>query len=156
MRLNLGCGPVRKDGFVNIDINPQVNPDLVLDLNRLPYPFEPDSVDYIYGAQLVEHLHVHCIDFFQECYRILKADGTLEMHLPNMFSLKARLLYLCGRIEGSPCWNPYHFKLVHPRYLLKLLRHLGFEARLHHRGCPTFPFDYLFSDSLWIKARKRR
>lgn len=155
LRLNLGSGMSKKEGFINIDINPKVEPDLVLDLNLLPYPFESESVDYIYSSQFVEHLAVQSIDFFQECYRILKPNGVLEFHLPNMFSLKVRFLYLFGRIMTAPEWSPHHIKLIHPRYLLNLLRHLGFDARYHHQKGPSFPYDYLIYDSLWVKARKR-
>lgn len=45
IKLNLGCGVNKKEGFINIDINPRLNPDMVLDLNSQPYPFKNDSVD---------------------------------------------------------------------------------------------------------------
>ena len=156
LRINLGAGPDRRPGWTNVDLDEAHQPDVVWDLNRLPYPFEDTSATHIYGAQLLEHLTLHCIDFFQETYRILKVDGTLEIVLPNMFSLRNRGLYLLGRIEESPEWNPYHMKLVHPRYLLHLARHVGFDARLALNRLPWLPLRYLGSGSLWILARKRR
>lgn len=155
LHLNLGSGLSKKEGFINIDINPRVEPDLVLDLNVLPYPFESDSVDFIYASQFIEHLTVNSINFFQECYRILKPNGILEFHLPNMFSLKVRFMYLFGWVMMAQEWSPHHIKLIHPKYLMNVLRHVGFEAKFHHMMGPSFPYDYLFYQSLWVKARKR-
>jgi hypothetical protein len=39
MRLNLGCGQEHLPGWVNVDQFPAARPDLVLDLERLPWPF---------------------------------------------------------------------------------------------------------------------
>jgi predicted SAM-dependent methyltransferase len=156
LRINLGAGPDRRAGWTNVDIDPAHEPDVVWDLNTRPYPFEDGSACNIYGAQLLEHLTLHCIEFFQEAHRILDSDGTLELVLPNMFSLANRARYVVGRIETSPEWNPYHMKLVHPRYLLALARHVGFDARLAYNRLPWLPWRYLGSGSLWIVARKRR
>ena len=154
--MNLGCGMKKREGFINIDINPSFNPDIVLDLNKPFYPFKNDSIGYIYTTQVIEHLEIHLIDFLKEMYRILKpGDGSVEIIFPNMFSLKNRIRYLFGTIAGSPEWNPYHLKLVHPKYLMLLLRHMGFEPRIFHRSFPHFPFDYLFTASISIRARKR-
>lgn len=155
VKLNLGCSTKKREGFINIDINQYVKPDLVLDLNLLPYPFNADSVDYIYSAQFIEHLEIHLIDFLREAYRILKPEGTLEIILPNMFSLRNRIKFLFGTISSSPEWSPHHIKLVHPGYLVGLLRHIGFEPKIFHKNLPHFPFDYLFTSSISIKARKR-
>ncbi len=54
LRLNLGCGGYPMEGFVNIDSNGDVHPDLVVDAMDLPY--YPNSVDEIYCGHLLEHL----------------------------------------------------------------------------------------------------
>lgn len=156
LRINLGAGPDRRNGWINVDLDETQHPDVLWNLNELPYPFDDSSAVHIYGAQLLEHLTLHSLAFFQETYRILDSDGTLEIVLPNMFSLRNRALYVAGRIESSPEWNPYHMKLVHPRYLLRLARHVGFEAQLAYNRAPRLPLRYLLSGSLWIIARKRR
>jgi predicted SAM-dependent methyltransferase len=156
LKVNLGCGNKKIEGFLNIDVNPDFRPDMVLDLNILPYPFASNSVDHILAAQILEHLQIHCIDFLKEVYRILKPDGVIELYMPNMFSLPNRVRYLFGNIQQSPEWNPYHVKLVHPRYLLMLMRHIGFAPKVLHRNIPSFPLDYLFVGGISIAARKRR
>jgi predicted SAM-dependent methyltransferase len=156
LKINLGAGPDRRPGWVNVDLDQDQHPDVIWNLNERPYPFDDASAVHIYGAQLLEHLTLHSLEFFQETYRILDSDGTLEIVLPNMFSLRNRALYVTGRIESSPEWNPYHIKLVHPRYLLRLARHVGFDAHLAYNRLPKLPLRYLLSGSLWIVARKRR
>jgi predicted SAM-dependent methyltransferase len=156
LKINLGTGPDHRAGWVNLDIDEAHGPDVVWDLNRRPYPFEDGSAHHIYAGQVLEHLSIHTVEFLQETYRVLDSDGILEIVLPNMFSARNRLRYLAGRIEGSPEWNPHHLKLVHPRYLLHLARHVGFDAELRFNRLPHLPLRYLLSGSLWVVARKRR
>ena len=37
MKLNLGCGRKKLEGFVNIDISDYCEPDMVMDLSKVPY-----------------------------------------------------------------------------------------------------------------------
>lgn len=75
IKLNLGCGVKKREGFINIDINHRLKPEIVLDLNSIPYPFKDATVDYIYTAQVIEHLEIHLIDFLKEMHRVLKPVG---------------------------------------------------------------------------------
>lgn len=154
-KIDLGCGMEKRREFFGVDFNSNFNPDLVWDLNDIPYPFGDQSVNYIYTSQVYEHLTINSIELFQECYRVLKSDGTLEIHTPNMFSLKKRLLFLFGKFESNRDWNPYHTKMTHPVFIRRVLRQIGFDAKFHHKRCRSFPFDYLFTQNIWIIARKR-
>ena len=40
IRLNLGCGQFKKDGYVNLDKYDSFAPDIVWDLECVPWPFE--------------------------------------------------------------------------------------------------------------------
>ena len=155
IQLDLGCGKNKLERFIGVDIEPCVHPDIICDLNKIPYPFKANSVQYIHASQFIEHLRINLVDFLSECYRILAPNGFLELHFPNMFSLKARVLYLLGRIEFYPGWHPYHTQLVHPTSILRLMRHIGFDASRLHKRFPTFPCSYLLSGSIWIRGRKR-
>ena len=58
-RLNLGCGNDHKpkeEGWLNIDINQDVNPDIVADLN-LPIEIEDNEVDEVLMRHCLEHLN---------------------------------------------------------------------------------------------------
>jgi predicted SAM-dependent methyltransferase len=53
LRLHIGSGRTRIDGFVNID---QIQgSDLRLDLNRDRLPFKDDSVDCVFSFHALEH-----------------------------------------------------------------------------------------------------
>ena len=68
MRLNLGSGPFRAEGWLNVDASVQLQPDLVHDFARDPFPMR--DVDAIYCGHTLEHLWwsdvpsalEHCLD----------------------------------------------------------------------------------------------
>jgi hypothetical protein len=43
LKLNLGCGYTRMDGYVNVDVSAACNPDLVADLEEVPWPWANDA-----------------------------------------------------------------------------------------------------------------
>jgi len=81
-KLNLGSGNFKKNGYINIDINKDLNPDIVYNLEIFPYPFKKNSFDIIEADHILEHLS----DPFQvmkELHRILKKDGILIIRVPH-------------------------------------------------------------------------
>ena len=42
IRLNLGCGQNKLDGYVNVDKYPTFSPDVLWDLETFPWPFDTD------------------------------------------------------------------------------------------------------------------
>ncbi len=88
MKLNLGSGHNKFEGYVNIDILKSAKPDICMDMTREPLPFENESVDYIYSSHVFEHLG----DFeytLKECYRVMKDKATLFLILPYATSVGA-------------------------------------------------------------------
>lgn len=45
MTLNMGCGHNKMPGWLNVDAFPECNPDVVCDLENLPWPWPNDSVE---------------------------------------------------------------------------------------------------------------
>lgn len=58
MKLHIGCGGTRLPGFVNIDVNPDCQVDVVMDLPKdsLTRQFGENSVDEIYSCHALEHM----------------------------------------------------------------------------------------------------
>lgn len=86
--LNLGCGFLKHEGYINVDAFSVCEPDVVHDLNVFPYPFADQSVDGIEMAHVLEHLD----DWWGailECARILKPGGYLLVRVPDESSSSA-------------------------------------------------------------------
>lgn len=81
-KLNLGCGPYKVNGFINIDRNPRQKPDVIRDV-RKGLPFDSNSVEEIRAYHFLEHFD--CDEFLfvlEECYRVLVDKGTMEIRVP--------------------------------------------------------------------------
>ena len=99
MKLNLGCGRLgQKEGFVNIDFIQHKGVDMILDLNKVPYPFEDNSIDEIYSCHNLEHLDIEFEDFLQEMRRIMKKNALLTIIVPI----------------GGSALHPNHKMFFHP------------------------------------------
>lgn len=56
MKLNLGCGKDKKEGYVNIDSSDEVKPDKIWNLEKTPFPFRENSVEEIIAEHVLEHI----------------------------------------------------------------------------------------------------
>lgn len=83
MKINLGCGFRKIEGYTNIDNRPEVNPDMVCDvLNGLP--FDDDSIDEVRAFDFLEHIPLgKTIQVIEEIYRVLKPGGIFESLTPS-------------------------------------------------------------------------
>lgn len=82
MKLNLGSGQNKKEGFINIDSNPSTKPDVIRDVCR-GLPYTDGVADEICAEHLIEHLNAQdFIFFFNECWRVLKSKGILHIKAP--------------------------------------------------------------------------
>jgi predicted SAM-dependent methyltransferase len=152
IKLDLGCGTNCKNGFTGVDIVSTLKPNIRQDLNKIPYPFKDNSIDYIYTSQTLEHLSIPCDIFLKECYRILKPDGKLELITPNMFNWRFRFQFLIGRGTKNLEYNPFHNKFLSPQYIEDMLWHIGFSPK-HQGRLSWYPN---LNRNIHILARKRR
>ena len=86
MRLNLGCGTDRRDGFLNVDKQSVCKPDRVVDLEKLPWPWETNSVDEILLKHALEHLGHDpetYLAIVKEIWRISKPNATTTIIVPH-------------------------------------------------------------------------
>lgn len=79
MILNLGCGKIQPKNYVNVDIKPPA--DLVMDLNITPWKWENNSIDGICMHHSLEHMLAKTV--LDECHRVLKVGGVLDIHVPH-------------------------------------------------------------------------
>lgn len=143
--LVLGCGNAKRkvvsignEGYewgdpVFLDINPDVKPDVVHDLNVRPLPFKDEEFDEIHAYEVLEHIGMQG-DYkgffaeFDEYWRILKPGGLLVGSCPKHDSLWA--------------WgDPSHVRIISPGTITFL------SQRAYKEQCGVTPmtdFRYLW------------
>lgn len=83
-RIHLGSGPVRLEGWVNVDLDPATRPDLVADLGR-PFPFPDASASLIHAEGVMCQLPLDCaFEFLHECRRLLVPGGRVRLLTPDL------------------------------------------------------------------------
>lgn len=89
MKLDLGCGENKREGFVGVDIVPGAQVDIVLDLEKYPWEQFPDSsVDEICSSHYVEHVG-DLVAFMDEVWRIAKPGALITWVAPYYSSMRA-------------------------------------------------------------------
>ncbi len=84
MKLDLGCGPKKKEGFIGVDCLAMPGVDMLCDLRALPWPWADNSVDQVHCAHFVEHLTgAERVAFFNELDRVMKPGATAEIITPD-------------------------------------------------------------------------
>ena len=81
-KINLGCGFNILEGYENYDVDPANDKVIQIDLNKLPLPFEDNSVDEILLFHVLEHLDINKFSFMTDIHRILKKGGAVRVKLP--------------------------------------------------------------------------
>jgi predicted SAM-dependent methyltransferase len=82
MRLHIGSGPHRIEGWINIDSQEYPGVDRLLDVTQ-GLPFE--EVELIFAEHFIEHLaYDDAQRFLGECRRVLRDDGMLRLSTPNL------------------------------------------------------------------------
>lgn len=79
--LNLGCGEDHRDGAWNVDVEPEVQPDEVVDLDAVPWPWADDSFHVVVAQHVLEHLD-DPMNALQEIQRVTVPDGTVIVVYP--------------------------------------------------------------------------
>lgn len=136
MKLNLGCGYNRLEGWLNVDSSPESAADRLMEAHDLA--LESACADEIKALQLVEHLGFFKAKYFlSECWRALKSGGALTLETPDIektFSVflagdvAAREAAL-GWVYGAETRGMGHVYCFPKELLAELLAEAGFEAR---------------------------
>lgn len=85
IKLNLGCGYKKQDGFVNVDEDERCHPDVVHDISVIPWPFEDNSVEMITLIHVLEHIAPDPKDylaFWKEMYRVCVNNAEIIIEVP--------------------------------------------------------------------------
>jgi len=90
IRIDIGCGKNKKEGFIGIDIDPNSDADIIA--SALDLPFNDSSIDEINCSHLVEHFSPgEARKFFDEICRVLKKGGVANLKIDRDWT-ESRLL----------------------------------------------------------------
>lgn len=82
IKVNIGCGYKKEEGFINIDADPLTEPDHVIDLEKAKLPFEDDTVDEVRAWHILEHIGEGFLPLMKEIYRTCKKDAVIDIQFP--------------------------------------------------------------------------
>ena len=82
VKLNLGCGNDRREGYINVDAYVE-DADLKLDIFDLP--LAAGTVDKILSSHMLEHLGKYEVPkALADWHRVLKDGGRIQLNLPDL------------------------------------------------------------------------
>lgn len=79
--INLGCGTDQRADELNVDAAKECHPDVVLDLEESAWDLPSHAFSHARAYHVLEHLE-NPQSALEECARILRPGGTLEVRVP--------------------------------------------------------------------------
>jgi predicted SAM-dependent methyltransferase len=127
MKIDLGCGQNKREGFTGVDSSAECGADIVHDLSVTPWPFESDSIEEAHSSHFVEHLAgpERCA-FFNELYRVMKPGAKATIIVPYAYSARAIQ-------DWTHAWPPIHEASLY--YLSKAWRDANKLGHYHPLKC---------------------
>jgi hypothetical protein len=143
IRLNLGCGHIPMEGYLNVDGRPLEGVDIVAEVGDLP--FETATVTQIHSAHLLEHFPVEELRrrLLPYWFDLLLPGGTFTAVVPDpetmideyvarRFSFEDLRLVTFGEQEYE---GDFHFNMFSKDSLKNLLGEAGFsDVRIVESG----------------------
>jgi len=78
-KLNIGCGKDKLEGYINLDISREVEPDIVCDI-RHGLPFPDDYFDEVVAYNVLTQIDKEFLFVMNELHRVTK--GSIYVRIP--------------------------------------------------------------------------
>jgi predicted SAM-dependent methyltransferase len=126
IRLNVGCADIQLEGFMNLDLDPDMHPDRIMDCTKLREYYEPDSVDFIYCGHFLEHFpFVQSKDIVRSFYDISKPYSMCMIVVPDY----RKIPDFPDQAENIIFGNKHDHKCVISEVrLLQMMNEMGFTS----------------------------
>ena len=149
LKLSLGSGEHKPEGFKGVDLIKTNGVDYVQDLLTFPWKqFKDNSVDEIECSNFVEHIpHGNSYNdpffqFFDEIYRILK-PAEFDPNNPNI-PIKGFARIVCPYYSSMRAWqDPTHQRAISEASFLYLNKQWRIDNQLDHYPI-TGDFDFSY------------
>lgn len=139
MKLNMGCGYRKIEGYLNVDLSPVCEPDLVCDLESLPWPWGDDSVEDVLFNHSLEHIGQNPRTFLgmmKELYRVCKDQAQVTINVPHPR-------------HDNFINDPTHVRVITSGLLSLFDRRVNDEIK--RRGLPNTPFAHYLGVDFFIE-----
>ena len=84
MKLSIGAGARRIEGWTHVDYDPALQPDLLADITE-PLPLPDASVECIFCEEVLTQIDPPaCVGFLRECRRVLMPGGVVRVLMPDL------------------------------------------------------------------------
>lgn len=80
--LNLGSGNRKINGAINVDLSPHTNPEVVHDLDQLPWPFADSQFSEVHAYDVLEHL-ADVVGAVAEIHRVSSPGARIHITVPH-------------------------------------------------------------------------
>jgi hypothetical protein len=100
MKLDIGCGKNKREGFHGVDQYPMDGVDTVLKIGADVWPWEDGSIEEVHCSHFLEHLtQQERVHFFNQAHRVMQPGAKMTVITPHWAS---------NRAYGDPthCWPP--------------------------------------------------
>lgn len=90
VNISLGGSSIESKNYINVDIKPGLDVDIVHDLEIYPWPFPDECADLLVASHIVEHINpvkFGFINWMNEAWRILKVGGQMLVATPYAGSM---------------------------------------------------------------------
>lgn len=87
VKLNLGCGFDKHEGWLNVDSFAMCKPDQLLDIEATPWDLPSDGFEHVLMKHVLEHVGAEfkvLAAVMRELYRVLEPNGLVEIHVPHV------------------------------------------------------------------------
>ena len=149
IKLDLGCGFRKKDGFIGIDrfdYSGRYDDFICGEIPEVLSKFKDNSISEVHASHFIEHIPQNkVITFMNEVYRILKIGGTFEIFVPPTTGRGA----FCDPTHVS-FWNDLSFRYYDKTWEKDLTDSYGIKADFE-----TIKMEHLGEVSLHVILRKR-
>jgi SAM-dependent methyltransferase len=129
LRIDLGCGSVKKPGTLGVDMLSLPEVDYVVNLDNEPLPFPDNSVEYVHSSHFLEHV----LDpgaVFTEISRVCRDGAVLDLWTPFAWSSDAFIFthktFFNEEHYLHMCWlYPDFYKdILHARWVLEEIQYV--------------------------------
>jgi hypothetical protein len=140
VKLNLGCGYKKQEGWINVDASAACQPDVVLDLEQLPWPWSTDAAEQVRFIHSLEHMGrdpVVFLGIMKELHRVCCNGAEIEIIVPHPR-------------HDDFLGDPTHVRVITPKLLQLFDRQFCDEVK--RLGGSNSPFAHYLDVDFFIKS----